>query len=137
MIDYSEIEKTLLESEANYDTSFAALTKIAPLYCAMLYKMFSSKTAVSQPEPLDVSGDSDFLSAVSGKNSVEIFAVMDELMDTIKIINGKLYTAVMKKLDAIVLVCCVLKSNSDASCSNVRPSSNLRFKISRSRSLKI
>lgn len=65
MIDYSEIEKTLLESEANYDTSFAALTKIAPLYCAMLYKMFSSKTAVSQPEPLDVSGDSDFLSKVN------------------------------------------------------------------------
>lgn len=101
MIDYSEIEKTLLESEANYDTSFAALNKIAPLYCAMLYKMLSSKTAVSQPEPLDVSGDSDFLSAVSGKNSVEIFAVMNELMDTIKIINGKLYMAVMKKLDAI------------------------------------
>lgn len=101
MIDYSEIEKTLLESEANYDTSFAALNKIAPLYCAMLYKMLSSKTAVSQPEPLDVSGDSDFLSAVSGKNSVEIFAIMDELMETIKIVNSKLYLAVMKKLDAI------------------------------------
>nr|DAV80386.1 MAG TPA: hypothetical protein [Caudoviricetes sp.] len=40
-------------------------------------------------------------------------------------------------LYTIVFVCCVLKSNSAASCSNVRPSSNLRFKIYRSRSLKI
>lgn len=101
MIDYSEVEKTLLEAESNYDTSFAALTKIAPLYCAMLYKTLSAKTAITQPEPLDISGDSDFLSAVSGKNSVEVFEVIDELMETIKIINSKLYMAVMKKLDAI------------------------------------
>nr|DAJ48846.1 MAG TPA: hypothetical protein [Caudoviricetes sp.] len=40
-------------------------------------------------------------------------------------------------LYTMVFVCCVLKSNSAASCSNVWPSSNLRFKISRSRSLKM
>lgn len=101
MIDYSEVEKTLLEAESNYDTSFAALAKIAPLYCAMIYKTLSTKTAIAHPEPLDISGDSDFLSAVSGKNSMEVFAVMNELMETIKIINSKLYFAVMKKLDAI------------------------------------
>lgn len=101
MIDYSEIEKTLLEAESNYDTSFAALSKIAPLYCAMLYKQLAGKSSQAHPEPLTVSGDSEFLTAVADKNSVEIFAVMDELMESVRAICPRLYEATMRKLESI------------------------------------
>ena len=39
--------------------------------------------------PVAVYGDSDFLQAVSGKDPAHVFAVMDELMDTLHIINER------------------------------------------------
>lgn len=48
-----------------------------------------------------VSGDSEFLAAVADKNSVEIFAVMDELMESVRAICPRLYEATMRKLESI------------------------------------
>ena len=101
MIDYSEIEKTLIESEANYDTSFAALSKLAPLYCALLYKQMYGRADRIQAEPLNVSGDSEFLQAVDGENNVAIFAILDELMTTLQTIQPRLYDAVLRKLQTV------------------------------------
>lgn len=46
-------------------------------------------------------GDSDFLIEVCGRNSAEIWAVIDELMDTLAIVQPKLYSAVMRKITEI------------------------------------
>ena len=50
---------------------------------------------------LEVSGTTDFLKAVEGKNSVKVFGIIDELMDVIKVTNGRLYNSVMWKIDEI------------------------------------
>lgn len=99
MIDYTEIEKTLIESEANYDTSFAALAKLAPLYSALLYKRISGNSAKS--EPLALSGDSDFMRSIAQKDSGEVFAVIDELMTTLQTLQPRLYQSVMRRLDGL------------------------------------
>ena len=85
-------------AEANYDTSFASVGKLQPLYAALIYKRLSSIPPTKEPTPLDVEGDSDFLKAVNGKNSVGIFAVMDELMEAIKILHPRTYNSVMQKI---------------------------------------
>lgn len=43
-------------------------------------------------------GDSDFYRTIRGRHPAEVWAVMNELMDTIQIINPKLYDGVMRQL---------------------------------------
>ena len=43
-------------------------------------------------------GDSDFLQTIQGKNPGNVWRVMDELMDTIKMVNERLYNSVMRKI---------------------------------------
>lgn len=43
-------------------------------------------------------GDSEFYRAINGRKAADIWAVMDELMETIQIINPKLYDGVMRQL---------------------------------------
>lgn len=46
-------------------------------------------------------GDSEFLRTASGKDSVKVFAVMDELMGAVGAINKNLYAATIEKLKEI------------------------------------
>lgn len=43
-------------------------------------------------------GDSDFLQTVKGKSPDAVWAVMDELMDTLAMVNHRVYDGVMRKL---------------------------------------
>lgn len=43
-------------------------------------------------------GDSDFYRAISGKDAAEVWGIMNELMDTIQVINPRLYDGVMRQL---------------------------------------
>ena len=49
-------------------------------------------------ERLDLYGDSDFLRAVAGKDPASALAVMDELMETLCVVNPRAYDSVMRKL---------------------------------------
>lgn len=43
-------------------------------------------------------GDSDFLRAVQGKDPAAMWAVMDEMMETLKMVNPRVYEGVMRKI---------------------------------------
>ena len=43
-------------------------------------------------------GDSDFLQAIKGKDPAAVWAVMDELMDTLSMVNHRVYEGVMRRL---------------------------------------
>lgn len=43
-------------------------------------------------------GDSDFYRAIKGKAAVDVWDVMNELMETIQVINPRLYDGVMRQL---------------------------------------
>ena len=43
-------------------------------------------------------GESDFLKAIRGKDPAEVWAVMDELMETVRMMNPRLYDGVMHQL---------------------------------------
>lgn len=52
------------------------------------------------PDIVAVDGNSEFFQAISGRKSVEMWAVMGELMDTLQAINPRLYNSVMRKINA-------------------------------------
>lgn len=43
-------------------------------------------------------GDTEFYKVIKGKNSADMWAVMNELMDTIQVINPRLYDGVINQL---------------------------------------
>lgn len=53
---------------------------------------------VSAPELLGLYGDSEFLSAVAGKDPAAAWAVMDEHMDALRMMNPRVYQGVLRKL---------------------------------------
>lgn len=101
MIDFDEIEKEIINMETNRDTSYAAMERLAPLYAAMIYKRLCSNPEVYEPQAVSAVGDSAFLLAVSGMDSVKAWEIMDELMDTLSVANPRVYDSVMRKVAAI------------------------------------
>ena len=51
-------------------------------------------------EALTAPLNSEFLQAISGRKSSEMWAVMGELMDTLQAINPRLYNSVLRKINA-------------------------------------
>lgn len=94
MINPEELDKEILMLEKK-DTTYANCERLAWLY---IVRDHVTGQQQRQPAPLDVSGDSDFLCAIDGKDSVLVWALMDELMDALKVLQPKLYSSVMNKL---------------------------------------
>lgn len=89
MFSREEIERAIRETEANADT-YEDCAKLATFYEIQdhLY---------SRDMPNAISGDSDFLQTVNGKGE-QVWGVLDELMETLKLINPHLYSGVMRKI---------------------------------------
>ena len=60
-----------------------------------------SEASTPAGETLGLYGESDFLRAVAGIPASDAWAVMDELMDTLQVVNPRTYDSVMRKLGRI------------------------------------
>ncbi len=60
-----------------------------------------SEAEISVPKALGLYGKSDFLHAIAGKDPVDIFSVMDELMETLHVVNPRAYNSVLRKISRI------------------------------------
>lgn len=107
-----EIEWAIHELEQE-ESSFLNYAKLASLYTV--------KNALSAPAPKDerqiyeysnsampqsedkkmLYGDSEFLRLVSQVDPASAWAVMDELMETMRVVNKRVYDGVMRKLERI------------------------------------
>ena len=56
------------------------------------------ETVYSGTESVGEYGESDFLQAIQGKDPVAVWKIMDELMDTLKMVNERLYNSIMRKI---------------------------------------
>ena len=50
---------------------------------------------------IEYDGEGEFAQAINGKPEKEVLAVFEELTDTVRMLNERLYYAVMRKLTAI------------------------------------
>jgi len=47
---------------------------------------------------ISIDSESEFAQVINGRKQDEIWPVMDELMSTLKVMNGRLYSGVLRKL---------------------------------------
>lgn len=114
MLDIKEIEQEIAELERAKNHSPSACMYLAALYSIRDHgsagvqhePIMYSQAAAPIPAPvvsakLDIYGNSDFLRAVDGKESNEAWDVINELMDTLKVVNPRVYDDVMRKMRAL------------------------------------
>lgn len=105
MIDLPEIKAWIARLETE-ESSWSNYDKLAVLYAILNQHTEQEQklpqpvmySAAPAPETVSDYGDSDFLQAVSGADAGKAWAVMDELMDTLKVVNQRVYDSVMRKL---------------------------------------
>lgn len=103
MIEKSIVNKEFFDFVNDHDTSWASLGKLEPLAVCQIYYMLNEvmqmmKLSAAESKPIDVTGDSEFLKAVDGKDSVAVFTIMDDLMDTIRATAPRAYDSIMRRL---------------------------------------
>lgn len=99
MITQRELDNAIRECE-NAQTSYQNCEKLATFYTILdhLYNDNERKVIESVSDTVGDYGESTFLQTVNGRNSQEMWLVMDELMQTLQIINPRLHDGVMRKL---------------------------------------
>lgn len=107
MVDEQELKLWIARLETE-ESSWPNYQKLAALY---IIQNHNKPETISAPEPVSYSfaaapvvaeyGDSDFLRTVSGKDQSRAWAVMDELMDTLQVVNSRVYNNVMRKIEAL------------------------------------
>lgn len=113
MIDENELKLWISRLETE-ESSWPNYQKLAALYIIqnqnapkepkeperpMLYSAASALVKTYASETVGSYGDSDFLQAVSDMAPARAWEVMDELMDSLKIVNERVYNSVMRKLE--------------------------------------
>lgn len=99
MIDEKELQLWISRLETE-ESSWANYERLAALYTIQNQnrepvretRMVESYSAAPAP-------DSDFLRAVARVDPARAWEVMDELMDSLKVVNERLYNSVMRKLE--------------------------------------
>ncbi len=102
MIDEKELKAWIARLETE-QSSWPNYEKLAALYIIQNQQgnqstpapvaMYSSASA-----PYVVDGDSDFMQAVSSRTPTQAWAIVDELMDALKVTNARMYDNVMRKM---------------------------------------
>ena len=119
MLDAKEINAEIARLEY-VESSYPNYAKLADLYiirdrmegekplayerlysAAPAYESVRARPRVSSQSAIDAYGDSDFLRSISGKDPQKVWDIVDELMDTLKIVNQRTYDGVMRKIEQI------------------------------------
>ena len=101
MLSKNQLLDAIDDLESSTST-FQDCEKLATFY--MLYDhLYGDKRPIPTVETIreiiiDEHGGSDFLMAVAGKDAVTVWNVLDELMDTVRAFQPRLYDATLSKL---------------------------------------
>lgn len=101
MLTKRELEEAIEECE-DAPVSFDNAHKLATLY--NLYdRMYSEqqpmvRTEVFEEEVIGDYGDTELYRIVNGKRAEDVWQVMNELMETLMIVNPRLYDGVIRRL---------------------------------------
>lgn len=101
MVDLDIINGTIAEWEAK-ELTFVVVERLAWLYIVrdnalMQVKETTGKEPVVMPT-VAMSSGSEFMEACSKTDTVKVWNVLDETMETLKTIQPKLYEAILRKL---------------------------------------
>lgn len=99
MLTRKELVQAIEECEDSA-TSYRMCEKLATFYTIYdhLYSETGNVIEKIEEQVIGDYGDSDFLKAIQGMNADEVWLLMDELMNTLKVIQPRLYDGVMRQL---------------------------------------
>ena len=115
MLDEAEIRKEIARLEYE-ESSYPNYAKLANLYVirdkmqeeerddgGRYASYYSGAPAPVTAEPATVGeyGDSEFLLAVAGKDPAKAWTIVDELMDTLSLVNRKVYDSMLRKIKSM------------------------------------
>ena len=107
MITRSDLDSAIAECQGKRNPDARTCMMLAAFFTIRREMFGEEKEAISPsysfaPAPIrntiDLESESEFARAIDGKDLTEVFPVLDELMDTLQIIQPRLYSAVMAKL---------------------------------------
>lgn len=104
MILERDLDEAIAECQGVRNPDSSTCIKLAAFYTIKQF-MYSQQPSTSYsyaPAPDDPkvtnSHDTDFARLIDGKTQAVVWPVLNELMDTLKIVQPRVYEAVMKKL---------------------------------------
>lgn len=108
MITRTDLESAIAECQGERNPNANTCIKLAA-FLTIQRELFGEEKNAEQlpaysfaPAPvrntIDINSESEFARAVNGRDVDEILPIINELMDTIQIIQPRLYNAVMMKL---------------------------------------
>ena len=104
MITENDLNSAIAECKGKRNPDASTCIKLAAFYIIRkeLYGEPASQPAYSfasaPTNTIQIESNSEFANAVNGMDAKELLSVIDELMQTIKAIQPRLYDAVMRKL---------------------------------------
>lgn len=112
MITLDDLNSAIAECHGKRNPDANTCIMLAAFYTLKqnLYPEKAGNTVASQPTQFQrdysysngpdimYSGDSEFARTVYGRNPDDVMPVIDELMETIKVVNPRLYSGVMRRL---------------------------------------
>lgn len=108
MITEQDLQEAIAECMGERHPNANTCIKLAAFYTikANLYPdqaeppmySFAPAPADEPVEKVMYEGDTDFASAIQGRDAEEVWALMDELMSTVSVLHPRLYDSVMRRL---------------------------------------
>ena len=107
MITRADLKSAIAECQGKKNPDAKTCIMLAAFY-TIQREMFGEEKEVEHPaysyapapdrNTITIGSDSEFARAVDGREQNEVMPILDELMNTLQIIQPKLYNAVMDKL---------------------------------------
>ncbi len=105
MITRQDLEEAIAECQGQRNPNASTCLKLAAFYTIRKELFGEEKNAEPlysyAPEPVETLeryGDSEFLESIEGKSLADVMPIMDELMDSMKVLQPRIYDSVMRRI---------------------------------------
>lgn len=103
MITKQDLEEAIAECQGQRNPNASTCLKLAAFY-TIRKELFGNSEAPAPMysyAPPPTYGDSDFLQEAEGKPVEAVMKIMDELMDSMQVLQPRIYESVMRKIRAL------------------------------------
>lgn len=97
MISQRELDNAIREFE-NAPQNYENCKKLATFYTIFDHLYSEPQVEKKQQEIIGHYGDSEFLNIIGNRKAEDVWAILDELMETLKVVNPRLYDSVIRKM---------------------------------------
>lgn len=98
MIRREDLQEAIAECEGQRNPNANTCLKLAAYHIIMDHMEGKPTYSIRSAESTGYSGDTEFTRVIAGMGMDDLVPVMDELMETLQVIQPRLYNGVMRKL---------------------------------------